>query len=143
MTGFVKIREEIQLEQKTRETQMEKLKVQFQSSANSSCYFKPFEREAKGLQRKITKTRMRMRSMEINLGTDTFTEIDEADDEFDPTELNLTHERPVGRLPPAVSLPHATLVWQRTGAVARWRHAFHGHSLLTGIFPFSNLCLLI
>ena len=53
MTGFAKRLHELECEQETLETQMEKLKIQFKSS-DQSGYVNQFQREARGLQRKIT-----------------------------------------------------------------------------------------
>ena len=64
MTGFAKRLHELECEQETLETQMEKLKIQFKSS-DQSGYVNQFQREARGLQRKITNVKMKIRSMKI------------------------------------------------------------------------------
>ena len=50
-------------------------------------------------------------------------EIDELDEEFDPTEFILDHQRPIRSLLPDVALPHSVLQdqWVWTRSVAMWR----------------------
>lgn len=60
-------------------------------------------------------------------------EIEEVDDEFDPTESNYVHERPVRRMLPDIPLPHSELQWKSTVPVARWRHLMDCSSLLEGL----------
>ena len=62
-------------------------------------------------------------------------EIDEVDDEFDPTELNhLERQRPIRSLLPNIPLPHAELldqyIWTRS--VPRCIHPLDSQSLLEG-----------
>merc|ERR1719187_798927 len=66
------------------------------------------------------------------LNCDNITEIDVIDDEFDPNEQNLTHERPVTEVLPDIPLPHASLQWEKTVYVAKWRHPLDEQSLLSG-----------
>ena len=61
-------------------------------------------------------------------------EIDEVDEDFDPTESILQHRRPVRTLLPDKPLPHSELqnrfVW--TKPVAKWRNPPDDQSLLEG-----------
>ena len=61
-------------------------------------------------------------------------EIDEVDEDFDPTESILQHRRPVSTLLPDKPLPHSQLqnrfFW--TKPVAKWRNPPDDHSLLEG-----------
>ena len=161
MTGFTKRIQELECEQKALETQMEKLRIQFQSSEQSG-YVNLFQREARGLQSKITNVKMKMRSMKIKKKEKEFernqtvrnpsnpsncdvnnlsnrnndvkasTEIDEIDDEFDPNDFNFVHQRPLSESLPDIPLSHSNFVWKRTGSVSKWRHVLDAGSLLSG-----------
>ena len=67
-------------------------------------------------------------------------EIDEADEDFDPTESILQHQRPVSTLLPNKPLPHSELqnrfFW--TTPVARWRCPLDANSLLEGKRDLDN-----
>ena len=156
-------KEELKSEQKTLEIQLEKLKLQYKSFGEPNCS-EEFEREARGLQKKITNIKMKLRSMQIKrldrgLPTssyskplncdktnnsdkcDKITEIDVIDDEFDPNEQNLTHERPTTRVFPDIPLPHASFQWEKSVYVAKWRHILDEQSLLSGNFGLPLLSL--
>jgi len=146
-------KEELKAEQQMLEKQLEKLKLQHQSFPEPNCS-EQFEREARGLQKKIVNTRMRLRSMKIKslekgrvspqasfnselvkkfkFDDVNLTEIDANDDEFDPTQYNFVHERPAARLLPDIPLPHSSLLWEKTAYVAKWIHTLDAESLLSG-----------
>ena len=169
---------ELESQQVALENDLEKLQLQAKSAGQ---FIKIFNREVFGVQRKLTKVRMRLRSMKIkkekkcpemlstslpvfnsslrhkhnlnlNLSLEFFTdsqtttkaisertpeaipEIDEIDEEFDPTESNHPHERPYGRLLPDIALPHSKLQeqWIWTRSVPRCIHPLDSQALLEG-----------
>ena len=180
MAGYMRKKNELESQQVALENDLEKLQLQAKSAGQ---FVKIFNTEVSGVQRKLTKVRMRLRSMKIkkekkcpeilstslpvfnssirqkhnrnlklNLSLDFFTdsetttkaisertpeaipEIDEIDEEFDPTESNLPHERPYGRLLPDIALPHSKLqeqwIWPRS--VPRCIHPLDSQGLLEG-----------
>jgi len=146
-------KDELEAEQRMLEKRLEKLKLQQQSCSEPNCS-EQFEREARGLQKKIVNAKMRLRSIKIkslekgrvspqasfnsypvkkSMSDDVnLTEIDANDEEFDPTQYNFVHERPVTRLLPDIPLPHSSLLWEKTRYVAKWIHTLDAESLLSG-----------
>ena len=146
-------KDELEAEQRMLEKRLEKLKLQQQSCPEPNCS-EQFEREARGLQKKIVNAKMRLRSIKIkslekgrvspqasfnsypvkkSMSDDVnLTEIDANDEEFDPTQYNFVHERPVTRLLPDIPLPHSSLLWEKTRYVAKWIHTLDAESLLSG-----------
>lgn len=187
MAGYNRKKKDLESQQVALENDLEKLQIQAKSAGQ---FFKIFNREVLGVQRKMTKVRMRLRSMKIkkdrkyserlssslpvfnssigqkinrhlNLSLQHFTdsdnntletitettskkiteinpeatpEIDEVDDEFEPTEFNLPHQRPYSKLLPAVALPHSEILaqWIWTRTVPRGLHPLDSESLLRG-----------
>jgi len=180
MTGIGQRKQELECQQRTLEIQIEKIQIQSKSLEESQF---EREREVRGLQRKLTNVKMRLRSMNIkkmekgqdrlstsllavkmsnssicnmnndknnctniNINVDSessilydstrsnleFKEATEIDNEFDPNDFHLVHQRPVRRLFPSIPLPHANLMWGKNGYVAKWRHVFDTGSFLAG-----------
>lgn len=102
--------------------------VRQKNNFNMSLRFTDSDSESKPITEAITETE--------EVSKETTKEITELDEEFDPTELFLDHQRPIRTLLPDIALPHSVLQdqWVWTRSVAMWRFPQDDNSLMEGEF---------